>query len=265
MTGCVNKNNERSIPIDELEDNQKEILIEKELSKLPLDTSNQNNEWTLVWNDEFHSDSSLLNWNLQDWPSEKNGELQYYSPKNIKVSNGLLVIESKKEKFKGRVYTSGALTTEDKFEFTYGKVEIKAKISRGKGVFPAFWLVNSTTDWLPEIDIMENLGQNPHEIHFVVHWKDSTGNKMRDYSQYENEAIDFSEEFHIYGLLWEKDKITWTIDGNPVFITEEFSPNTPLFIYFNTAIGGFWPGDPDPHDDYPKEMQIEYVRVFKKE
>lgn len=223
-------------------------------------------EWTLVWKDEFHNEASLLNWNLQDWPSDKNGEWQYYSPENVSIQDSLLIIESRKERFKSRKYTSGAVTTEGKFEFTYGKVEIKAKIPKGPGIFPAFWLVNSDGgNWLPEIDMMENLGQHPNELHYVVHWENASGEKMREYYHYKSNELDFSTDFHIYGLLWEPNKITWTLDGTPIFETTAFSPDVPLFLYINTAIGGFWPGNPDPFDEYPKQMQIDYVRIFQKE
>lgn len=229
---------------------------------VPSSTSNRG-KWRLVWSDEFQNDSSLDNWNLQDWPSEKNEELQYYSPENIKVTNDFLVLESRKEKYKGREYTSGAITTQDKFEFMYGKIDIKAKLPKGKGIFPAFWLVNSNNDnWLPEIDIMENLGQSPNELYFVVHWENYKGEKMRDYTHYISDSKDFSNTFHNYGLIWEKDKIIWTIDNKIVFETQEFSPNEPLFLYLNTAIGGVWPGEPDPFDNYPKAMKIDYVRVY---
>ena len=249
-----------------LDDNKKPETKEHDNPVFPIDQGRNHNEWALVWNDEFHNESSLLNWNLQDWASDKNGEWQYYSPANIIVHNDMLRIESRNERFKGRSYTSGAVTTEGIFEFTYGRIEIKAKIPKGQGVFPAFWLVNSNgNNWLPEIDMMENLGQYPNELHYVVHWGNSSGEKKRDYFKYKSEGIDFSEDFHIYGLIWEEDKIMWLLDGKIVFETEAFSPNSPLFVYMNTAIGGFWPGEPNPFEDYPKEMQVDYVRIFQKE
>lgn len=244
-------------------ENPHEAVIDYlEVHPYPLESKNH---WTLVWNDEFHDEKSLENWNLQDWASFKLKEWQYYSPENVKVDNDVLMIESKKERFEGREFTSGAITTENRFEFKYGKIEVKAKLPSGQGIFPAIWLVNSDNDnWLPEIDIMENLGQYPNEIWYVVHWNDSTGEKMRDYYHYKNTDIDFSKEFHVYGLIWEEDKITWTLDGVSVFETMKFSPEEPLFIYVNTAIGGEWPGDPDLSDDYPKEFLIDYVRVYSK-
>jgi beta-glucanase (GH16 family) len=221
--------------------------------------------WTLVWNDEFDKGKSLSNWNLQDWPSDKNGEMQYYSPFNVEVDKGHMMIESKKEKFRGRDYTSGAVTTENKFQFRYGMVEIRAKLPKGKGLFPAFWMVPENEKWLPEINIMDFLGQNPNEYFQVVHWEDDKGERMRDYSHYISEQIDFTEEFHDFGLIWEPDKLTWTLDGNVVFESEALSPDVPMYLYINTAIGGDWPGDPDPNESYPKELLIDHVRVYQQQ
>lgn len=242
-----------------------EITSDVILKTKAINQPTKTNQWQLLWSDEFQNESSLKDWNLQDWPSDKNGEWQYYTPENVKVQEGHLVIQSKRERFKGRDYTSGALTTENKLEFTYGKIDIRAKLPKGKGVFPAFWLVNSINgNWLPEIDMMENLGDSPNDLYFVVHWQDSNGKRKRDFRHFISKDVDFSKDFHLYSLIWEKDKIVWLIDNQEVFQTTGFSPSTPLFIYLNTAIGGNWPGPPSPTDSYPKDMLIDYVRVYQK-
>lgn len=239
-----------------------ERLISKEAMALPSTAVTEQDGWHLVWNDEFHSEKSLIKWNPQNWPSKKNGEWQYYLPENIDVQDGSLVISSRKESFKGRSYTSGAVTTEDKFEFTYGKIEIRAKLPKGQGVFPALWLVNSEEYWLPEINIVESIGQDPNELYFVVHWRDEKGEQKRDYKKLTGET-DFAEDFHLYGLIWEPGRIVWTLDGKRIFETKKYSPDIPLFMYLNTAIGGTWPGPPDPRDSFPKELLIDYVRVYQ--
>lgn len=219
-------------------------------------------KWTLIFEEEFSGNAWREKWNIQDWPSEKNDELQYYTPDNVSVRNGYLVLSSKSERYKGRDYTSGAVTTEDLFEFTYGKVEIRAKLPSSKGIFPALWLVNSeSADWLPEIDVVENIGQEPNNLYFVLHWKDDKGIQKRDYLTYTGEEA-FHEHFHTFGMIWEKDKVSWTLDGEVVFETTAFSPDLPLFLYMNTAIGGIWPGDPDP-GNVNEEFLIDYVRVYQ--
>ncbi|MGM0754164.1 MAG: glycoside hydrolase family 16 protein [Bacillota bacterium] len=270
VSGCSNQDDFLSTVKKKFEDSEgvtpKSEGIKREVELPPKALSAELKEdgpWSLVWNDEFDGHDLKNRWNLQDWASDKNEELQYYSPDNLTIRDGHLVIQSKKERFKGRNYTSGAITTEDLYEFTYGKVEIRAKIPEGKGIFPALWLVNSNNrNWLPEIDIMENIGQNPNEIYFVVHWEDSNGKKQRDYSTHTSDTK-FSDDFHTYGLIWEKDKITWTLDDQVVFETTKYSPDSPLFLYINTAIGGTWPGSPDPKDSSTKEFLIDYVRVYE--
>ncbi|MGX1262781.1 beta-glucanase (GH16 family) [Rossellomorea marisflavi] len=231
------------------------------LRDLPPRSQSQD-DWTLIFEEEFSGDAWREKWNIQDWPSDKNEELQYYTPDNVTARNGYLALSSKSERFKGRDYTSGAVTTEDLFEFTYGKLEIRAKLPSSKGVFPALWLVNSESeDWLPEIDVVENIGQEPNNLYFVVHWKDGKGVQKRDYLTYTGEEA-FHEHFHTYGMIWDENKISWTLDGEVVFETTAFSPDVPLFLYMNTAIGGTWPGDPEP-GDLNEEFLIDYVRVYQ--
>lgn len=224
------------------------------------------NHWELVWVDDFSNPSSLKRWDIQDWASEKNGEWQYYAPENVSIVDGHLVIVSKKERYRGKHYTSGALTTEGLFEFTYGKVEIRAKLPKGQGMFPALWLItNNNGTWLPEIDIMENLGHKPNEIYQVVHWRDEEGKQRRDYYHHVDSEKDFSENFHVYGLIWEEERLIWTLDDDVIFETEVFSPDVPLYIYINAAVGGYWPGPPDPNESsYPKYMYVDYVKVYQK-
>ncbi|MGA4721697.1 glycoside hydrolase family 16 protein [Fictibacillus nanhaiensis] len=259
-----NKTQSHNASISNVDYQPKTIIQGPHLQSQPQPKSRQG-QWQLIWNDEFQNGASFKDWNLQDWPSNKNGEWQYYTPENVKVRAGNLVIESKRERFKGREYTSGALTTENKLEFTYGKIDIRAKLPKGQGVFPAFWLVNSMNGtWLPEIDMMENLGNAPNELYFVVHWQDANGTKKRDFTHFISKDVDYSKDFHLYSLIWEKDRIIWLVDHQIVFQTKHFSPSTPLFLYLNTAIGGNWPGPPSSSDQYPKELLIDYVRVYQK-
>lgn len=199
-------------------------------------------EWELIWQDEFENnclDSSR--WNIEDWAAQKNNELQYYSPNNVRVQNGLLKLISKHEKFKGNEYTSGAVHTKGKFNFLYGKVEMKAKLPAGQGLFPAFWMMPEKEGvWLPEIDIMEMLGHLPNEIWMVSHWLDHTGTLKSDFSSFI--GLDFSEDFHTFSIEWTQDSIIWLIDNIERFRSRKFIPSENMYLYLNTAIGGDWPG-----------------------
>lgn len=221
-------------------------------------------EWDLIWQDEFENNClSLSNWNIEDWAAEKNNELQYYSPNNVKVEDGLLKLISKNEMFKGRDYTSGAVHSKGKFSFLYGKVEMRAKLPAGQGIFPAFWMMPDKEDtWLPEIDIMELLGHKPHEVWMVSHWLDHTGSLNTDFGTFQ--GPDFSEDFHIFSVEWTPDSITWFIDDKERFRSSKFIPREKMYVYLNTAIGGDWPGSPDDSTVFPVNYEIDYVRVFKR-
>jgi beta-glucanase (GH16 family) len=220
-------------------------------------------DWNLIWHDEFDTDKiDNSKWNIVDWAAEKNNELQYYTPSSVTISNGYLRIISQANHYKGRMYTSGAIETQDKFTFLYGKVEIRAKLPRGKGLFPAFWTLPAQRDtYLPEIDIMEMLGDKPQEIWVVYHWVDSQGNKRKLFSS--SIGPDYSAAFHTYSMEWFPEQIRWYIDGVPIFLCET-APTQPLFLYMNTAIGGDWPGNPDDTTIFPQFLDIDYIRVYQK-
>lgn len=217
--------------------------------------------WEMVWEDNF--DDSILNttkWNVVDWAAEKNNELEYYTPNNISLSNGNLCIISKKMDYNGRAYTSGAVETKDKFYFLYGKVEIRAILPIGKGIFPAFWMLPQEDISLPEIDIMEMIGNEPSEIWMVYHWLEN-GFYQRSYTSHS--GPNYSEGYHIFSIEWSPDKLVWLIDDIERFSTHH-SPNQPMFLYMNTAIGGDWPGAPDETTFSPQALLVDYVRIYQR-
>lgn len=226
-----------------------------------IDQSLSTEDWKIIWHDEFTGDKlDLSKWNIVDWASNKNSELQYYSPENVSVGDGYLRLLSKKRSFKGREYTSGAVETANKLELLYGKVEIRARLPKGQGIFPAFWMVYN--DNLPEIDIMEMLGHKPNEIWMVYHWLAENRQQKRAYGKYVGPEL--SEGFHTFGIEWEPDKIVWLINGKKRFQTTKDVPGAPLYLYINTAIGGEWPGNPDATTKFPQTLYIDYVRIWEK-
>ncbi|WP_424769317.1 glycoside hydrolase family 16 protein [Paenibacillus sp. sgz302251] len=219
--------------------------------------------WKLIWQDEFENNClDPSKWNIEDWSAEKNNELQYYSPNNVKVEDGVLKLISKNERYKGKDYTSGAVQTKGNFDFLYGKAEMRAKLPAGQGIFPAFWMMTDKENtWLPEIDIMEMLGHQPDQVWMVSHWLGKDGTLKSESSAFT--GANFSKDFHTFSIEWTPHSITWLIDDEERFKTVKNIPSEKMYLYLNTAIGGNWPGSPDHTTVFPVSFEIDYVRVFK--
>lgn len=249
--------------------------------------------YQLVWSDEFNIPGKP---DLDKWSYEtgfiRNLEEQIYTKrkKNVQVRNGKLELIAFRENFSNKRYdpkiqnyrfntaeadyTSGSIHTQDKFEFKYGRVDVRAKLPKGNGVWPAIWMLGANFEEIEyplagEIDIMEFVGIEPDEIHGTVHfpWDNHSGIRA-DGGTYSLKNI--SEEFHIYSLNWTKDKIEFLVD-NEVYhqfkidkAGEENNPfRKPFYLILNLALGGNWAGDIDPKI-FPQKFLIDYVRVFKK-
>lgn len=236
--------------------------------------------YVLVWSDEFQNDGLPDNtkWNYDiggnGWG---NNELQYYTnrPENARVANGNLIIETKKETFLGRNYTSARLLTKNKAQWTFGKFEIKAKLPSGKGTWPAIWLLAATDPlrWPDdgELDIMEEVGFNPNVIHGTVHNKLYNGANGKQIGG-STVIPDAQTAFHIYSLEWTPTGLRWAVDGNNFFSYDQamysgeaFPYNKDFFLILNIAIGGNWGGQQGIDDSiFPQQMLIDYVRVYQR-
>lgn len=214
----------------------------------------------LAWSDEF--DGARLDetkWEVWDWASTKNEELEHYLPDEVWLESGLLRIRSRKRRHRGREYTSGKLTTKHTFTQTYGRFEMRARIPSGKGIWPAFWL-NAAAGWPPEIDVFEVLGHKPDTVFMTNHFKRPLG--RRAFRQGRHQGPDYSRDFHVYAVEWEKGAIRWYVDGVERFRSTEGVPDQPMYIIVNTAVGGSWPGNPDGTTVFPQHFDIDYVRVY---
>ncbi len=169
--------------------------------------------YTLVWSDEFSGNSlDLNNWNQETGNGQGgwgNNELETYtnSTNNTFVSNGNLIIEARKEIKNSVTYTSGRMTTQGKKFFKFGRIDIRAKLPVGKGIWPALWMLGtdiSTVGWpaCGETDIMELIGTNPSIVYGTLHWSNSGGSEASKGSQYSLVSGDFSKEFHVFSLVW---------------------------------------------------------------
>ena len=243
-------------------------------------TPNSYPGYRLTWSDEFDAkDLNTQSWNYEvgngsgGWG---NNELQYYTnnKKNVFLSGGNLIIEARAENIDTYKYSSARLTTKGKKEFTFGRIDIRAKLPKGKGIWPALWMLGaniSSVSWpaCGEIDIMELIGSVPGKVHGTVHWKSSTGNHTFQGGEVSVSGGDFSQEFHVFSIVWEKDTIKWLMDDKEFYkFTKTMAGNAypfndPEFFLFNVAVGGNWPGSPDNSTVFPQRMIVDYIRVFQ--
>lgn len=240
---------------------------------------------TLVWQDEFEGDAlNAGNWTNEIGTGEwgwGNGELQYYRKENTAVKDGYLIITAKKEGFEGSQYTSSRIVTQGKQSFQYGRIDIRAKLPHGQGIWPALWLLGdnfSSVGWPKsgEIDLMEMVGGGvkDSQVHGTLHWDHNGSHASYGSGQangpYTLEGAKFSDEFHVFTLIWDKNAIKWLVDDKQFFEVDikpeglsEFHQK--FFLIFNVAVGGQWPGSPDASTTFPQQMVVDYVRVFQKE
>jgi beta-glucanase (GH16 family) len=230
----------------------------------------------LVWEENF--DGNTLNqnaWNYElgdgcpnlcGWG---NSERQIYSTDNHNVQNGNLIITAKKSETN---YSSTRITTQGKKEFLYGRIEARAKLPIGKGIWPAFWMLGSnikSVGWpkCGEIDILEYVGRDPHFVFTSLHTDSSHGNTI---NTKKTNIPTIEEGFHVYTVDWTQDKIEFFVDNNSVYTynpeikNEATWPfNKPFYILVNMAIGGNF-GGPDVDDSiFPQQFEIDYIKVFQ--
>lgn len=250
-----------------------------QVSETGYTTPNTYAGMSLVWSDEFNG-STL---NTSDWNYDVgdgcpncgwgNNELEYYTAgDNLYFQNGKMIIEARKESKNGKSYTSTRLTTMNKKSFKFGRVDMRAKLPFGQGIWPALWMLgdNFTTAGWPacgEIDIMEMLGHQPNKVYSTIHYKSGTGSKNIEKSLVNTASL--ADEFHVYSLVWETDKIKTMLDDKVIgeFSSAEVSGNYPFnekfFFLFNVAVGGNWPGSPNTTTYFPQFMMVDYIRVFQ--
>jgi hypothetical protein len=228
---------------------------------------------TLTWVEQFEAgiiNTSLWNYELGGggWG---NNELQTYtnSTANVSSDTGYLHITALNPA--GTIYTSGRINTQGKKEFTYFRVDIRAKLPEGKGLWPALWMMganSSLVGWpkCGEIDIMELLGHEPSVVHGAVHYE-SNGHLSRTNSFSLNSGK-FSTGFHIFSLFWTPNKLSWQVDKQEFFYLSRaeipaFPFDLPQYFIFNVAVGGNWPGPPDQTTVFPQQMIVDYIKVYQ--
>ena len=236
-------------------------------------------EYELIWSDEFtdttfntnkwtHQTGTGSQYGLDGWG---NNEQQYYRPENTSIQNGVLTVTAKKENYGGMPFTSSRFTTSGKNAFKYGKIECRMRTDKGQGVWSAFWMLpqNPSVGWprSGEIDVMEFVGHNENEVFGTVHYGNPWG--------FKSDKIlfpDLSKDFHTYTILWEENKIEWLFD-NTLYHTFEASDlpeginwpfNEEFYLLLNMAIGGNLTNNHVDGAIFPVTMDVDYVRVYKK-
>ncbi|NNF15836.1 MAG: family 16 glycosylhydrolase [Gammaproteobacteria bacterium] len=251
----------------------------------------------LLWSDEFDYEGAPdpAKWNIDIWPARKvNDEDQTYTArsKNLRVKDGKLIIEAHKEAFANADYTSARVHSAGKGDVLYGRVEVRAKLPRGKGTWPAIWMLPSdpykyaTTctpgeDWQGsstcnawpnsgEIDIMEHVGYEMNHVHGTVHneayywakWEQRKGRIIVD---------GVADRFHTYALEWSPEEIRIYLDDHLYFIYMNENDGWQSWPYdhafnliLNVAVGGMWGRSGGGIDDtiFPQRMEVDYVRVY---
>lgn len=253
-------------------------------------------EWNLVWSEEF--DYSGLpdpaKWGYeQGWV--RNNESQYYMKErleNARVEDGQLILEGRKERLpnpgydpaakegsKSREfieYTAASITTRDKASWLYGRIEVRAKLPQGKGMWPAVWMLGTNireVGWprCGEIDIMEYVGKEPDAVHGTLHWGKSWQKPEKKSSGKKLDTPRPFDDFHIYAVEWYPDRIDFyfddkkyhTVTAQQVIETSGENPfDKPHYLLLNLALGGSWGGEIDD-SVLPQKYVIDYVRVYE--
>ena len=245
--------------------------------------------WKLVWSDEFNgpNGSSV---DRSKWVVETGGEgwgnqeLEYYTDRsdNAFLQDGNLVIRARAEKYTGpdgvaRNYTSARMKTLGKFVQTYGRFEARIKIPAGQGMWPAFWMLGDDIEkvgWpaCGEIDIMENIGKEPGIVHGSIHGPGYVGSVGIEAPYTLPGKQRFADDFHVFAVERDPDSVAFFVDKE-MYVKRtraDLKPDwkwvfdKPYFLILNLAVGGDWPGNPDASTEFPRDMLVDYVRVYQR-
>lgn len=272
------------------------ILSCKDDDSLKESPPEQTGEYELVWQENFDGTGKP---DASKWAYEigfiRNEELQYFtdSLKNVRQENGNLIIEGYKEQITNKnfvseedaswidnrefaEYTSGSISTEGLVSWQYGKIEIRAKLPKGVGQWPAIWMMgeNLRTVYWPkcgEIDIMEHVGFTKDTIYGTVHTESFNHTKGTGVGKGVFIADPY-EEFHTYSVEWDTEKIDFLLDdevyhsfANENKSVDEWPFDQPFHLKLNVSVGGSWGGAQGIDDSvFPQKMVIDYVHVYQK-
>ena len=237
----------------------------------------------LVWADEFTKPGlpDPARWAYETGGSGfGNNELQYYTDRraeNARIEGGNLIIEARKENYQGKNYTSARLITKGKADWAYGRIEVRAKLPKGVGTWPAIWMLGqniSKVGWplCGEIDIMEHVGFDEGVVHGTVH----TGAYNHRQHTEKGGLITISDvtmAFHVYAVEWTAEQINFLVDDKTYFSFDkktngnseaQWPFDQPFYLLLNLAVGGNWGGQKGVDETiWPQRMEVDYVRVYQ--
>ena len=239
-------------------------------------------KWSLVWHDEF--DGAAIDtgkWShIVAGGGFGNNERQFYTdqPRNSFIENSCLVIQALQEERDGHPYTSAKLVTQGKAQWTYGRIEVRAKVPVGQGFWPAVWLMPADYQkygpWpsCGEIDLLETVGYEPDAVFGTLHYGNPWKNSGSHFRLPDGER--FADDFHVFTLEWAPGKFEWLVDGVSYGTQTDWYTSAPgamwpapfdrdFYLQVNLAVGGNWPGYPDATTPFPGRFLIDYIRVFK--
>ncbi len=238
-------------------------------------------KWQLIWNDEFDYEG-LPDENKWDYDAGGagwgNAEQQFYTAydtNTVRVANGVLIIEAHKKWHLGMPYKSGRVVTRGKGDFLYGKIEISAKLPKGRGLWPAIWMLPTEQKYggwpsSGEIDIMEMVGHEQDYIHFSVH-TGAFNHKNNTHKTYRTYLPGASDKFNVYAIEWYPDRIDFFLNGEKQFTFKKMGDDPQkwpfdqkFYLIMNIAVGGTWGGAKGVDNSiFPQRMEVDYVRVYK--
>ena len=224
--------------------------------------------YKLVWSDDFKGSAlDAAKWHTdyaqKVHPPGCNNEKQSYAPENVILRDGHLVLRAERKAHAGFPFASGMISSHDKFAREYGWFETRARLPKGKGMWPAFWMLPAAKTWPPELDIMEHKGRLPHRAFLTLHEK-QPGTWRPKSTGKEWDGPDFTADFHTFALEWKPDGLRWYVDGIERHQWNGKADFGPMYLILNLAVGGDFDGDPDAATPFPGEMEVSYVRAYAK-
>lgn len=214
--------------------------------------------WRLVLAEEFDSNAvDLDRWEQPEGGSGVEEHRQRFRRSAMTVSGGKLRITTVPDTLEPGYFTGGMLLSRRRF--LYGRFEVRARLPRGRGLWPAHWL------WAdhdaPELDIMELLGRNPRKLHHTYHYGNHRGTRRSRSTT--TVGPDYSEAYHRFTLEWYPNEYIWYVDDTEVFRAPVLQRDEPLSLVLDTFVGGSWGGDPDESTVFPQYHDIDYARVWE--